>query len=244
MLPWIYPLHYSKHIKCNRRIQEFSNYNDLLHIYKYWKPVGAISSVDEKEPLNILNAGNLSLESKKLIYELSLSPIGRLDKDSSGLLLLTNSEKLKESLLRTYATSSTSSTGIPTDSIYQGSKFEKVYEIKTLHRLSDAHIIRLSSGVIITTLSRRKDGDKRKKTTLPCKIYRNEELEMNKLTIHLREGRNRQIRKMIGALGHNVIELKRVAFAGIMMEGLEAPGDIISLNSYELNLINVTKIDL
>lgn len=51
------------------------------------------------------------------------------------------------------------------------------------------------------------------------------------------EGRNRQVRKMLAALGYEVIELHRVSFSGIGLYPLEGPGDWVPLNDDEVQLI-------
>jgi len=59
----------------------------------------------------------------------------------------------------------------------------------------------------------------------------------NVVKMTLFEGRNRQIRKMMTALGYRVVDLQRISFAGITMEQLESPGDWVPLTQTEKGLV-------
>jgi 16S rRNA U516 pseudouridylate synthase RsuA-like enzyme len=63
-----------------------------------------------------------------------------------------------------------------------------------------------------------------------------------KLLFTLREGRNRQIRKMVGKYGNAVVELKRTAFGGIKLDGIGEPGDLLPLNQDELLKLGIKKL--
>ena len=71
--------------------------------------------------------------------------------------------------------------------------------------------------------------------TKPCKI---EQLTPTKIKIILMEGRNRQVRKMLGALNYKVVRLHRVQFMGIYLDPLMKPGDWIPLSDVEMTLID------
>ncbi len=109
-------------------------------------------------------------------------PVGRLDYDSEGLLLLTNDGDLVQTLL------------------HPGFEVPKTYEVKVKGVLKDEEIRKLSTGVELS------DG-----RTLPCQVRKIEKTEKNswlEMTIH--EGRNRQIRRMLEKLDHQVLKLKRI----------------------------------
>ena len=113
-------------------------------------------------------------------------PVGRLDYDTEGLLLLTNDGDVA------YAMS------------HPKHKIQKTY-IVTLDKVpSQKAIDRLRRGVII-------DGQR----TLPARV---DLIENNMLEISIREGRNRQIRKMAEAVGYEVVALKRISI-GILKLG-------------------------
>lgn len=116
---------------------------------KYWKPVGVTSTSDPTDPTNIIRAGGFDLFPQRLFT------VGRLDKDSSGLILLTSDGRVNNALLS------------------PGRKREKSYEV-TMNRCPTAEqVARLAAGVEITTTAQR-DGRARELTrpTLPCKVAR------------------------------------------------------------------------
>ncbi|HEV7845976.1 MAG TPA: pseudouridine synthase [Thermoleophilaceae bacterium] len=133
---------------------------------------------------------------------LRLYPVGRLDADTTGLILLTNDGELAERLTH------------PRYGV------KKVYRARIQPgRLSPRALEALRSGVEL------EDG-----MTAPAQI-RPVGTGMVELTI--REGRKRQVRRMIEAVGHRVIELERVAFGPLGLRGLE-PGKSRRLTKTEL----------
>lgn len=122
-------------------------------------------------------------------------PVGRLDYDSSGLLLLTNDGELAQRMMH------------PSHEII------KVY-IATVEGQPSAEAIRkLEKGVRIDDY-----------TTAPALIRVLEDYgDKTKLEITIHEGRNRQVRKMCEAIGHPVIRLKRVAYGNLVLGRLK-PG--------------------
>src|SRR5437867_154820 len=116
-------------------------------------------------------------------------PVGRLDYDSEGLLLLTNDGDLAARLTH------------PRHGV------QRVYEARVLGAPDPHDVDRLARGVVI-------DG----RRTAPAKVTVK---GGGTLTITLREGRNRQVRKMCDAIGHPVDHLKRVAIGPIRDTRLE-----------------------
>jgi len=111
--------------------------------------------------------------------------VGRLDYDSSGLLIFTNDGVLANALT------------------HPGAEVQKIYSVKIRGLMDAGSIKKFKSGLLI-------EGKK----TAPCglKIIRvyTEPFDSCLARVTLREGRNRQIRKMFEALGHRVVSLKRV----------------------------------
>ncbi len=117
-------------------------------------------------------------------------PVGRLDKDSEGLLLFTNDGDLTFRLL------------------HPSFKVDKVYEVESEGCLLEADKARLEKGVLLE-----------ERRTHPAKIkliYVNPKKSAFHITIH--EGRKRQIRLMLRSLGYNVTRLKRIRY-GILSLG-------------------------
>ncbi|MEZ4255939.1 MAG: pseudouridine synthase [Polyangiales bacterium] len=133
-------------------------------------------------------------------------PVGRLDYHTSGALLLTNDGVLSESLLRP-------SRGIP-----------KVYAVKVRGRLDIPELDRLRRGITLD------DGY----TTKQAEVFVLREEDRNTwIQITLHEGKNRQIHRMLEALGFRVQRLARLSFAGLNTDGLQ-PGEWRPLTKREL----------
>lgn len=157
-----------------------------LEYYRFYKPTGYITtSSDEK--------------GRKTIYDIlpdemsHLNPVGRLDKDSSGLLILTNDGNLVYELT------------------HPSIKVAKVYRVTVDAFLKVEDLERLASGIEL---------EKGKIAYCDCEIIERKKDE-TLLEITLYQGMNRQIRRMIEFLGHNVIRLKRVRHATIDLVGLK-----------------------
>ncbi|MBE6144811.1 MAG: rRNA pseudouridine synthase [Firmicutes bacterium] len=125
-------------------------------------------------------------------------PVGRLDYDTTGVLILTNDGELTNGL------------------IHPSSNIDKLYIAKIKGLISPEHIKRLVSGVII-------DGKKTSKAKAKLKkLDKKKETSIVELTIH--EGRNHQVKKMFEALGYEVLKLKRERFAFLDVKSLK-PGE-------------------
>lgn len=119
-------------------------------------------------------------------------PVGRLDKDSSGLLVLTNDTRFGERMTS------------------PSSKIPKVYVVQFDRPLQEADRKRMESGMALP------DGTR----TLPAGV-RPSTGDPAACEITLREGKNRQIRKMGEELGYKVVSLKRVSIGGILLGNLK-----------------------
>src|SRR5207237_7994218 len=118
-------------------------------------------------------------------------PVGRLDADTTGALVLTNDGPLAHRLAH------------PRYGV------EKVYEAEVEGEPDDEALDALRNGIELD------DG-----ATAPARVRR---LGPNTIELALHEGRNRQVRRMLEAVGHPVARLHRSAYAGLTLEGLE-PG--------------------
>lgn len=140
-------------------------------------------------------------------------PVGRLDRDSEGLLIMTNDGELANIVT------------------HPSSHVNKTYRVTVGGSVDDDQIKKLCEGVVI-------DGKK----TLPCDVFVIERREdRTVLSFIIQEGRNRQIRKMCAVVGLDVLRLKRVEIAGVKLGGLK-PGSWRELNERELTrLENISK---
>jgi pseudouridine synthase len=181
---------------------------------KYNKPQGVICTTDQRIKDNIIDA--LTQKSgycpKHRVY-----PVGRLDKDSTGLIIITSDGRL------------------PNASLRRDQKQSKIYRVRVDQPLRPDHLEELRSGIVITTVAQR-DGKSKPLTakTKPCTVT---SLSSRDVEIILQEGRNRQIRKMMGALGYEVIRLHRVGFGEITLDADMKAGDWKVLNANEMQWI-------
>lgn len=134
-------------------------------------------------------------------------PIGRLDKDSRGLILMTNDGRVTDRLLSpTYV-------------------HEKEYIVKVEPNFSDKFIELLSNGVHFDKFISRK-----------CSVWRNTSKSKDTFNIVLTEGKKRQIRRMCEALHHKVIDLKRIRIMNIELKKLNE-GEYREIKGEELDTL-------
>ena len=151
-------------------------------IIAFNKPEGVVCTTSDNDgAMNVVDYIGM----KERIY-----PVGRLDKDSSGLLLLTNQGALTNTLLRA------------------ANYHEKEYIVKVNKDIDDEFIEKMSNGIYLYEL---------KTKTRKCKVKK---LNKNTFSIVLTQGLNRQIRRMCAACGRKVQKLNRVRIVNIKLEGL------------------------
>lgn len=159
---------------------KFSKPNkDNTFIIALNKPLQITCTTDEKDKTNVIRF----LKHPKRIF-----PIGRLDKDSEGLLFLTNNGDIVNKILRA------------------GNAHEKEYVVSVDKKISPEFISKMSKGVRILGT-----------TTLPCKVRQTGSRTFN---IILKQGLNRQIRRMCEAFDYNVVSLKRIRIMHIQLGSL------------------------
>jgi len=140
-----------------------------------------------------------------------LYPVGRLDIDSSGLLLLTNDGPLANRLTH------------PRYGVH------KTYEVTVRGSLSGEDVERLEEGIFLYD---KKSGRGSKTRGVRLKLLKRDR-ERTRLLMELREGRNRQIRRMMLQLGHPVKKLRRIQMGPLKLKGL-APGEWRELTGKEI----------
>lgn len=161
------------------------------------KPENVISSVsDDKYRKTVIDLVNV----KERVF-----PVGRLDFETTGLLLLTNDGDFANQLM------------------HPKFKIEKTYQVKISRPLEDRHKLKLINGIKI-------EGRK----TSPCKISFPKKNDLTFVSITIHEGRNRQVRKMFEHYGYFVRELHRSGYGDLTVEGLK-PGQWRYLNGKEVS---------
>lgn len=157
-----------------------------LEYYRFHKPAGFITTADDEKD-------------RKIIYDLlppemsNLKPVGRLDKDSSGLIILTNDGDLINELT------------------HPSIKVPKVYIVSVNGKVHLHHLEKMAQGIEI------EEGKVAYANT--SIIEADNKRTVMQITLH--QGLNRQIRKMLESLGFEVTSLKRIQHATIELEGLK-----------------------
>ena len=182
-----------------------------LSYYKFYKPAGYITTSDDEK-------------GRKTIYDIipkelaELKPVGRLDKDSTGLLIMTNDGDLINQLT------------------HPSVKVNKVYIVSVEGKVGVNDLDTLYKGIEI---------EKNKIAYAEAQIIEFDK-DSTMLQVILTQGLNLQIRKMFDYLGHPVISLKRIQHATISIDGLKRgqikpikPAQIKDLRQYLKKLVKV-----
>ncbi len=166
-----------------------------------YKPAGVVCTGDMREKKNIIRFLN---------YPVRVTYAGRLDKDSEGLLIMTNDGELINAMMRARY------------------RHEKEYKVTVNRPVTDEFIGQLKAGVRI------RDKEKGLDTvTLPCRAWKDGKYTFS---IVLTQGLNRQIRRMCEALGYKVTKLLRVRVLNIELGNMKS-GEIRRLTKQELKEI-------
>ncbi len=145
-----------------------------------------------------------------------LYPVGRLDYQSEGLLLMTNDGELANLLTKA------------------GSGVEKVYLVKAAGQPTEEELERLRGGV---TIEKGEVGSARVRTA-PARIRLVRVGENPWYEVVLTEGRNRELRKMFAAIGHFAEKIRRVEYGPLVLD--MEPGKVRELTEAEVNALRLT----
>lgn len=181
----------------------------LYEKYVYYmlnKPKGVISATEDASSRTVIDLVKVD------DYKKGLFPVGRLDKDTTGLLLLTNDGALAHELLS------------------PKKKVPKLYQALVQGKMTDEDIDVFSKGVI------RLDGDE----CLPAKLTIlsvDEKKEQSIIQLEIMEGKYHQVKRMVGAVGKKVIELERLEMANLILDTELLRGKYRPLTENELKLL-------
>lgn len=159
--------------------------SNLVYI-KYYKPAGYITTMSDEK-------------GRKTIYDIlppevkDLKPVGRLDKDSTGLLIMTNDGDFVNKMT------------------HPSVKIPKIYRVTAEGKMNQNHLLQMAKGIEI------EEG----KIAYADSMIVDYEGKNTVLQIILYQGMNRQIRKMLDSLGFPVISLKRISHGTINLQGLK-----------------------
>ena len=170
----------------------------------YHKPAGEVTTVSDEK-------GRETVMDRFRDFPARLYPVGRLDYDSEGLLLLTNDGALAQRLT------------------HPSCEVDKVYLARVTGNPSNEAIDRLRRGVYM-------EGDERRTYPADVRVVRDESL-FSDILVTIHEGRNRQVRRMFDAVGHKVLLLRRVRFGPLELGNLRR-GEWRELTAQEVELLH------
>ena len=173
--------------------------------FLFYKPRGIISSVTDDKGRKTVT--DYFPEIKERIY-----PVGRLDYDTSGLLLLTNDGEFANLLM------------------HPRNEIEKEYIAKVKGIPLRENLKVLEKGILL------EDGKTAPARTKVISVDKKKGTSIVQLTIH--EGKNRQVRRMFEAIGHPVVKLRRERYGFLDLRGLQA-GDARELTAHEVKQLRV-----
>ena len=176
------------------------------HYFLMNKPKGVLSATEDRSQRTVI-----SLLKPQDQYQ-GITPVGRLDKDTTGLLLLINDGQLNHELLA------------------PNKHGDKIYRAKIAGVADEDTVKTFASGMTLG------DGTKLKPAKLTV-LKQDTEHDSSEIEIKIREGKYHQIKRMFGAVGMKVVELERIS-----MGNLKLPEDLKRGNYIELSLDEVNKI--
>ena len=162
--------------------------NDEKIILAYNKPKGVICTESKVEKQT-----KISDLIKDFGIDKRLFTVGRLDKDTTGLIIITNDGELSKKITDTK------------------NNYEKEYEVLVNKEITDEFVKSLEKGVYIEDLDR---------TTLPAKV-KIDKKNKKRFNITITQGLNRQVRRMCKALGYHVYQLNRIRIMKLKLNGLK-----------------------
>ena len=171
--------------------------------YMLNKPAGVITANDDKRFQTVFDC----IEDKRT----DLSAVGRLDKDTTGILIITNDGELNHRLL-------SPKYHVP-----------KTYQVLIDGTLTEADKKLLEEGIDI--------GDE--KNTLPAKVFENDFENPQSVALTITEGRFHQVKRMFEALGKPVLKLHRSNFGPLLLDNALAPGEYRELTADELQQLKL-----
>jgi len=169
--------------------------------YVFNKPRGVVTSMSDPE-------GRPTVHDFVRGIRQRVFPVGRLDFDSEGLLLLTNDGEFTHAVL------------------HPSKKIPKTYLVKIKGNLEDENLEKLRTGIRLD-----------RAVTAPAKVKRLRKTESNSwIEMVIYEGKKRQIRRMLERVGHSVIRLMRIKINGLEMGPLK-PGTCRQISSEEMKIL-------
>lgn len=168
------------------------------HYFLLNKPKGVLSATEDRSQPTVI-----SILAPQDRYQ-GIVPVGRLDKDTTGLLLLTNDGQLNHELLA------------------PGKHVDKVYRAEIAGVANDTTVKTFAAGMTLG------DGTKLQPAELKI-LSQDEEHGRSTIEIKIREGKYHQIKRMFGAVGMKVVELERISMGDLTLPANLKRGEYLEL---------------
>jgi len=199
----------SKQDRITVQDQKFNPHADDIYVM-YYKPRGIVCTMQDPQSRPCVGTVVRHHSGTRIF------PIGRLDMDSQGLLLLTNDNVLANELMH------------PSHGI------SKTYEVSVRGKLNEDTLARLQKGIFLVDEHTRHDNTKRgRRARIKTISIERHDRDRTLLKITLTEGRNRQVRRMLALVGHPVKRLRRTHIGPLALSGLK-PGQWRDLTPKEV----------
>ncbi len=179
---------------------------EALVYFLLYKPTGYLTAVSDKLGRRVV----MDLLPQELKKQYRLFPIGRLDYDTSGVLLITNDGDLSYRLTRS------------------AKEIEKTYQVRVDGIIDQKAVNQLMKGIPL-------DGQLTKRAKVEIVSF-DKKNNSTLILLTITEGRNRQVRRMCESIGYPVKKLKRVSFGGVTLDGLSV-GEIRALRPHEIKVL-------
>ena len=180
--------------------------------YEYYmlnKPGGVVSATEDRRDTTVIDL----IKDKK---RKDLFPVGRLDKDTEGLLLITNDGALSHELLS------------PKKHV------DKTYFAEVMGKIGQAEVVKFKEGLVIDT----------EFTALPAVLEVlsfDEAKNTSRIRVTIHEGKFHQVKRMFEAVGSEVLYLKRLSMGTLVLDESLAPGAYRRLTEQEIQMLKETR---
>lgn len=196
-------------VKVDPVIDEVRLKDQVIEYQQYFyfmmnKPLGVLTATEDRKQKTVMDLFN------KVDLRSDLFPVGRLDKDTQGLLLITNNGQLAHDLLA------------PERHV------DKTYEVVVTGKITDQAVEEFQKGITL------KDGTTLKPAQLIIEHY-SELDDQTVVKVVLKEGKYHQVRRMFGSLGEKVVTLRRTSFGPLELDVGLLPGTYRELTDDEIN---------
>ena len=177
--------------------------DDALQYFLLYKPSGVLTAARDSRAQTVMDLLPAALSRRKVL------PVGRLDKDTTGLLILTNDGALAHSLLD------------PKRHVW------KRYIATVQGRLTEADVLAFEQGIALSDFEAKPAG-----LTI---VEAGDETSIGE--VRVREGKFHQVKRMFGSRGHEVLKLHRAAFGPLTLPDGMQPGDYCKLTDEQVQLL-------